>query len=694
MSNIWAIIIFVSATVSAAMATKKSCTAIVINPPLSIKRGRVKSSYIEGEWIFYTCAGKKHYLSGNALRMCRNGSWTGRTPGCVAKRQPKVIVKCKKIYSIRHGQVLGSRRRSVKAVINFKCSQGYNLMGRGRLTCLTDGKWDGPVPKCIKDVPCTDPGTPANGHRLGNSFRSGKLVLYWCDKGYRLSGTRKRTCRETGKWSGVAVQCTKIDYLKDVADNLRKHLVNKFGLVTTDSRARAGISSGASGLDFVFVLDSSASVGQTNFKRGIEFAQTIIGEYGVSTKPQGTRVAIVTFNSQAEVKFNLKTNVMNDTDQAMKELGNIAFQGGGTNTAGALDKVYHTISPEARDGSHKVLFLITDGRSNVGKDPRQFAERLRGRNFEIFAVGITSNADKNELQSIASQPYRSHVYLLSDYKTLEKLKNMITGDAIDKWACGLAGDTGLRAGLKTPGHRVAKEDAWPWQAVIYVQSAVKCGGTLIADNWVLTAAKCFNGKKIKNLTNYHVEIALGEHDRLTDEGTEQSYDAIKIIRPPRYFKKRRDDLALVKLKYPVKQTAFVHSICYDNDPTSSLIWPTEYGVITGWGSRKQSKNRSTVPAYDELQQTVVKFVSGKACQQKMKNNFRGNVFCASSQDDTVDECLGDTGGPVVAKRQDQTWTLVGVTKINEGCDPKDRKYSLFTKVGHYATWMSETILNN
>lgn len=69
--------------------------------------------------------------------------------------------------------------------------------------------------------------------------------------------------------------------------------------------------------------------------------------------------------------------------------------------------------------------------------------------------------------------------------------------------------------MKTPGHRVAKEDAWPWQAVIYVQSAVKCGGTLIADNWVLTAAKCFNGKKIKNLTNYHVEIALGMLNKLS-----------------------------------------------------------------------------------------------------------------------------------------------------------------------------------
>ena len=51
--------------------------------------------------------------------------------------------------------------------------------------------------------------------------------------------------------------------------------------------------------------------------------QTIIKEYGVSTKPQGTRVAIVTFNAAAEIKFNLATNVMNDTDQAMRELGKI-----------------------------------------------------------------------------------------------------------------------------------------------------------------------------------------------------------------------------------------------------------------------------------------------------------------------------------------------------------------------------------
>ena len=112
--------------------------------------------------------------------------------------------------------------------------------------------------------------------------------------------------------------------------------------------------------------------------------------------------------------------------------GNIQFQGGGTNTEAALSKVYHDVSPEARKGSHKVLFLITDGRSNAGTNPRHFAGRLRERNYEIFAIGITKNADQNELKSIASQPYRSHIHLLADYATLEKLKDMITGKGYGK----------------------------------------------------------------------------------------------------------------------------------------------------------------------------------------------------------------------------------------------------------------------
>ena len=76
-----------------------------------------------------------------------------------------------------------------------------------------------------------------------------------------------------------------------------------------------------SGLDFVFLLDSSASVGPTNFRRGIKFVETIIRQYGVSTKPQGTRVAIITFQSTPQIWHNLQTNVIQNIDELMKALG-------------------------------------------------------------------------------------------------------------------------------------------------------------------------------------------------------------------------------------------------------------------------------------------------------------------------------------------------------------------------------------
>lgn len=696
MLNIGRALLFTVVVVSAAMATNKTdCAAPKLTSPLDFHQGHykagLKSIYKEGEGLFFRCNGN-NYMVGIRWRRCLKGNWSGTAPRCIPKAQPDV--KCRKIRYFQHGRVRGSRK--VNSIVRFTCSRRYYLIGLKRLTCLKTGEWSGPRPKCLRDVSCPDPGTPVDGFRLGSLFKNGRTVQYSCKKDYKLVGSSFRRCRESGQWNGKLPKCIKLDpaqALKDVADNLKKNLVNKFNLVTIDSRARSGIVSGASGLDFVFVLDSSASVGQTNFKRGVEFVRTIINEFGVSTQPQGTRVAIVTFNSQAQVNFNLKTKVIKDKDQALKELGNIKFQGGGTNTAGALDKVFHVVSPETRKGANKVLFLITDGRSNAGSDPKHFAERLRQKNFEIYAIGITKNADKMELKSIASQPYRSHIHLLADYETLEKLKDMITGDGQDSWPeCGLAGDISLRGTLKTPNRKTTKDDAWPWQAAIYADGPFKCGGALIADKWVLTSASCFDKKKIKDLTKYNVKVVLGEHHRLEVEGTEQDHTAIKIIRPRKYSKKERDDLVLVKLRDAIKQTAYVHSICYDDDTSGSLIWPTQYGVVTGWGSKTQN-NIATIPANDELQQNVVKFVSERECQTKSSHKLKGNVFCGTSKDDTLAECLGDTGGPVMVKRQDDTWALVGVMKYNEGC-PKDLKYSMFTKVGHYAQWITDTMMNN
>ena len=91
--------------------------------------------------------------------------------------------------------------------------------------------------------------------------------------------------------------------------------------MTTDSRARAGLSSGAAGLDLVFIFDSSASVGTHNFRKGIDFAKMILDEFGISDSPTGTRVAVVVFSSDAQVVYNLQTNRMPSKEQGIQKLG-------------------------------------------------------------------------------------------------------------------------------------------------------------------------------------------------------------------------------------------------------------------------------------------------------------------------------------------------------------------------------------
>ncbi|XP_046845122.1 sushi, von Willebrand factor type A, EGF and pentraxin domain-containing protein 1-like [Xenia sp. Carnegie-2017] len=681
-------------------AKRRDCSRPKLPSSLFIYRlskGAKKSQnrYKHGDWVFLRCK-NNGLMIGPSLRMCKSGTWIGKETKCIVKRKTHVV-RCRRIRYLKNGNIHGSRRE-VGAVLRFSCLNGYNLLGPKRLTCLSKGNWSGDFPRCLKDINCPNLTTPENGTRQGSIFKYGRRVLFTCNAGYHLRGSKLRKCMSNGKWSGEEATCVKMDTameLAEIAENLRKNFVNKFNLVTVDSRARIGISSGASGLDFVFVLDSSASVGETNFKRGIEFVQTIIKEYGVSSKPQGTRVAIVTFNSVASIKFNLATNVITETSQAMKELGNIKFQGGGTNTEAALSEVFHGVAPEARERSHKVIFLITDGRSNTGTNPKHFAARLRERNYEIFAIGITKNADMDELKSIASLPYRSHIHLLANYETLDKLKDLISGVGNDSWACGLAGDINIRGNLKAPYHKTARDDAWPWQAAIYIDALYKCGGALVAEQWVLTSSNCFDKKMLKNLTGHTVKVVLGEHDRFDEAGTEQTYEAIKLFRAPKFAKGGRANLVLIKLNHPIKQTAYVRTVCYDEDKKSTLIWPTHYGVVTGWGSTTKGRNgTATIPASDELHQTVVRFVSERECYKKFSaRKVRKNSFCGSSQQRIVDNCIGDTGGPVVVRLSDDKWILVGVIRINEGCTANS-KYSLFTKVGKFSKWIGDIISNN
>ena len=99
----------------------------------------------------------------------------------------------------------------------------------------------------------------------------------------------------------------------------------------------------------------------------------------------------------------------------------------------ALNKTIEEIVPETRNNSKKALFLITDGRSNIGGDPVADAMILRdSEDFEIYAIGVTNSVDEQELRGIASEPFRTHVHLLENFEDLTKLKELITSKGSGK----------------------------------------------------------------------------------------------------------------------------------------------------------------------------------------------------------------------------------------------------------------------
>lgn len=71
------------------------------------------------------------------------------------------------------------------------------------------------VPQCRLGSPstgtstgvCGDPGIPAHGIRLGDSFAPGSLMRFSCEAGYVLRGSSERTCQANGSWSGSQPEC-------------------------------------------------------------------------------------------------------------------------------------------------------------------------------------------------------------------------------------------------------------------------------------------------------------------------------------------------------------------------------------------------------------------------------------------------------------------------------------------------------
>ncbi|NXI89408.1 FA11 factor, partial [Psophia crepitans] len=222
---------------------------------------------------------------------------------------------------------------------------------------------------------------------------------------------------------------------------------------------------------------------------------------------------------------------------------------------------------------------------------------------------------------------------------------------------------------------------WPWQVSLHVKLSRQrhlCGGSIISNRWILTAAHCI--MSLENPNIWRVYAGILKQSEITEDTPFFKVEEI-IVHPQYKYAQTGYDIALMKLDKPMNFTDLQLPICLPSKEDANILY-TDCWVI-GWGYRKE-KGR----VEDILQKATVPLMSKEECQARYRKRRIGDkVICAGYDEGGRDACKGDSGGPLSC-RHEEVWYLVGITSWGEGC-ARPRQPGVYTKVADYSDWILE-----
>ncbi|XP_064626813.1 collagen alpha-1(XII) chain-like [Lineus longissimus] len=166
----------------------------------------------------------------------------------------------------------------------------------------------------------------------------------------------------------------------------------------------------------IFVVDSSHSIGEANFKTLKTFLLNVVRAFKVIGK-NGVQVGMVQYSSYDKTKVLFNLDTYNDRKSLESAIGKLRWTKGGTKTGYAMRLAEKSVAQQAsRKDVHDNFIVVTDGKAN---DRVEFAAaRLHKANYTVLAVGIGKSVDGEELRAIASEPKEVHVFRPGDFSQL------------------------------------------------------------------------------------------------------------------------------------------------------------------------------------------------------------------------------------------------------------------------------------
>ncbi|KAH8270134.1 hypothetical protein KR018_004312, partial [Drosophila ironensis] len=226
------------------------------------------------------------------------------------------------------------------------------------------------------------------------------------------------------------------------------------------------------------------------------------------------------------------------------------------------------------------------------------------------------------------------------------------------------------------GGSAASVGQFPYQVGLSLKlnalSTAWCGGSLISENWVLTAAHCTDG--VQSVTVY-----LGATTRTSPEITYTVSSGDIIIHSGWNSANLRNDISLIKIPTVTFSTK-IKKVTIPSIANSYSTYAGETAIASGWGRTSDSATSVS----NSLQYVDLTVITNTVCAATYGTSIVTSSNVCVQTPNGQSTCNGDSGGPLVLKSNS---IQIGLTSFGASAGCEKGYPAAFTRVTSYLDWI-------